>query len=207
MSRARCTSATRTSTAESCGRIPHQTDVRAAELMLAQARTDVAMKRRFTPLSFESVKFIDLFNDWWKNHGSRTRSKFEYRTPRVSPDSRRREPARSLRTESELPGGSTRGRPRRIEHQPVPDDPLQRLQLCYSLREIRQEPGERRPAGEGTSRPGPISGTRRNRCDDPRLRREWRPGAQGVSDSRAHHRDAEGRNPEPQMERHRSRFR
>jgi integrase len=61
----------------------HQTDVRAAELMLAQARTDVAMKRRFTSLSFESVKFIDLFNDWWKNHGSRTRSKFEYRTPRV----------------------------------------------------------------------------------------------------------------------------
>jgi integrase len=41
------------------------------------------MKRRFTSLSFESVKFIDLFNDWWKNHGSRTRSKFEYRTPRV----------------------------------------------------------------------------------------------------------------------------
>jgi integrase len=61
----------------------HQTDVRAAELMLAQARTDVAMKTRFTSLSFESVKFIDLFNDWWSNHGSRTRSKFEYRTPRV----------------------------------------------------------------------------------------------------------------------------
>ena len=61
----------------------HQTDVRAAELMLAQARTDVAMKTRFTSLSFESVKFIDLFNDWWNNHGSRTRSKFEYRTPRV----------------------------------------------------------------------------------------------------------------------------
>ena len=61
----------------------HQTDVRAAELMLAQARTDVAMNTRFTSLSFESVKFIDLFNDWWSNHGSRTRSKFEYRTPRV----------------------------------------------------------------------------------------------------------------------------
>ena len=61
----------------------HQTDVNAAELMLAQARTDVAMKRRFTSLTFESVKFLDLFNDWWKNHGSRTRSKFEYRTPRV----------------------------------------------------------------------------------------------------------------------------
>jgi integrase len=61
----------------------HQTDLRAAELMLAQARTDVAMKTRFTSLSFESVKFIDLFNDWWSNHGSRTRSKFEYRTPRI----------------------------------------------------------------------------------------------------------------------------
>jgi integrase len=61
----------------------HQTNANAAELMLAQARTDVAMKRRFTSLSFEGVKFIDLFNDWWKNHGSRTRSKFEYRTPRV----------------------------------------------------------------------------------------------------------------------------
>jgi len=61
----------------------HQTDINAAKLMLAQARTDVAMKRRFTSLTFESVKFIDLFNDWWKNHGSRTRSKFEYRTPRV----------------------------------------------------------------------------------------------------------------------------
>ena len=61
----------------------HQTDVRAAVLLLAQARTDVAMKKRFTSLSFESVKFIDLFNEWWSNHGSRTRSKFEYRTPRV----------------------------------------------------------------------------------------------------------------------------
>lgn len=61
----------------------HQTDVKAAEIMLAQARTDVAMKRRFSSLAFESVKFIDLFNDWWNNHGSRTRSKFEYRTPRV----------------------------------------------------------------------------------------------------------------------------
>jgi hypothetical protein len=38
-----------------------QSDVKAAELMLAQARTDVAMKKRFTALSFESVKFIDLF--------------------------------------------------------------------------------------------------------------------------------------------------
>jgi integrase len=61
----------------------HQSDLRAAELLLAQARTDVAMKRRFTSLSFERVKFIDLFNEWWSNHGSRTRSKFEYRTPRV----------------------------------------------------------------------------------------------------------------------------
>ena len=60
-----------------------QSDVRAAELMLAQARTDVAMKKRFAALTFESVKFIDLFNDWWTNHGSRTRSKFQYRTPRV----------------------------------------------------------------------------------------------------------------------------
>jgi integrase len=60
-----------------------QTDVKAAELMLAQARTDVAMKKRFVTLSFESIKFIDLFNDWWNNHGSKTRSKFQYRTPRV----------------------------------------------------------------------------------------------------------------------------
>ena len=60
-----------------------QSDVKAAELMLAQARTDVAMKKRFAALTFESVKFIDLFNDWWTNHGSRTRSKFQYRTPRV----------------------------------------------------------------------------------------------------------------------------
>jgi hypothetical protein len=45
----------------------YHTDVRAAELMLAQARTDVALKRRFTSLSFESVRFIDLFNDWWEN--------------------------------------------------------------------------------------------------------------------------------------------
>jgi integrase len=61
----------------------HQTDVRAAELMLAQARTDVAMKKRFVALTFENVRFMDLFNDWWKHHGSRTRSKFQYRTPRV----------------------------------------------------------------------------------------------------------------------------
>jgi integrase len=61
----------------------HQTDIKAAELMLAQARTDVAMKKRFIALSFESVKFINLFNDWWNNHGGKTRSKFQYRTPRV----------------------------------------------------------------------------------------------------------------------------
>jgi integrase len=61
----------------------HQTNVNAAELMLAQARTDVAMNKRFASLSFDNVKFIDLFNDWWSNHGSRTRSKFEYRTPRI----------------------------------------------------------------------------------------------------------------------------
>jgi hypothetical protein len=60
-----------------------QSDVKAAELMLAQARTDVAKKERFTALSFESVKFIDLFKPWWTNHGSRTRSKIQYRTPRV----------------------------------------------------------------------------------------------------------------------------
>src|ERR1017187_6948005 len=79
----------------------HQTDVRAAELMLAQARTDVAMKTRFTSLSFESVKFIDLFNDWWNNHGSRTRSKFEYRTPRVlSRFDKKRKRARSIPMQS-----------------------------------------------------------------------------------------------------------
>jgi integrase len=61
----------------------HQADVRAAELMLAQARTDVAMKKRFVALSFESVSFIGLFNDWWNHHGSKSRSKFQYRTPRV----------------------------------------------------------------------------------------------------------------------------
>ena len=33
-----------------------QTDVRAAELMLAQARTDVAMKKRFTALSFRKCE-------------------------------------------------------------------------------------------------------------------------------------------------------
>jgi integrase len=62
----------------------HQSDVRAAELMLAQARTDVAMGKRFAALRLETVDFIDLYNDWWKNHGSRTRSKFQYRTPRVT---------------------------------------------------------------------------------------------------------------------------
>jgi integrase len=41
------------------------------------------MKKRFAARTFESVRFIDLFNDWWTNHGSRTRSKFQYRTPRV----------------------------------------------------------------------------------------------------------------------------
>jgi len=54
-----------------------QSDVKAAELMLAQARTDVAMKKRFATLTFEHVKFIDLFNDWWTNHGNRTRSKYK----------------------------------------------------------------------------------------------------------------------------------
>src|SRR5581483_3074032 len=60
-----------------------QSDIKVAELMLAQTRTDVATNKRVVALAFESVKFIDLFNDWWTNHGSRTRSKFQYRTPRV----------------------------------------------------------------------------------------------------------------------------
>lgn len=65
---------------------------------VCQARTDVAMKKRFTSLSFESVRFIDLFNDWWTNHGSRTRSKFQYRTPRVVARFEKKKPAKSLRT-------------------------------------------------------------------------------------------------------------
>jgi hypothetical protein len=41
------------------------------------------LRSRRRSAAFENVKFIDLFNDWWKHHGSKTRSKFQYRTPRV----------------------------------------------------------------------------------------------------------------------------
>ena len=40
-------------------------------------------------------------------------------------------------------------RPWRVEHQPVPDDSLQRVQLRHSLWEIRQEPGKRGAASYG----------------------------------------------------------
>ena len=138
--------------------------------MLAQARTDVAMKKRFTALSFESVKFIDLFNDWWTNHGSRTRSKFQYRTPRVLARFEKKK-AREITPDAvrDFLADLRDGRSCSIEHQPVPDHPLQCLQLCHSVREIRQKPRERRPSGEGTAGPGSISRARRNRCDDPRL--------------------------------------
>jgi len=39
-------------------------------------------------------------NDWWSNHGSRTRSKFEYRTPRILSVSGRKRRARSPRMPS-----------------------------------------------------------------------------------------------------------
>jgi hypothetical protein len=59
------------------------------------------MKKRFVALSFEAVKFIDLFNDWWNNHGSKTRSKFQYRTPRVITRFGKMKAARSPQTRCE----------------------------------------------------------------------------------------------------------
>ena len=114
----------------------HQTDVRAAELMLAQARTDVALKRRFTSLSFENARFIELFNDWWENHGSRTRSKFQYRTPRVLARFKTMKAREITPCSPGLPGGPASERSGCFEHQSVPDDPLQRIQLRDSVREI-----------------------------------------------------------------------
>ena len=205
---ARCTSATKTSIGRIIRENTHQTEVNAAELMLAQARTDVAMKRRFTSLSFESVKFIDLFNDWWNNHGSRTRSKFEYRTPRVlarfeKKKAREITPDESAASLADL----------REEGLAASSINQCRTILCsvfnyairfekYDKNPVSVVPQEKEPPGRDRF-PEPEEIVEMIRvCEE-----KGRSGAKGVSDSRAHHRNAERRNPEPEMERHRSRFR
>jgi len=96
---ARCTSATRHEHGRIIRENTHQTNVNAAEPMLAQVRTDVAMKRRFTSLSFESVKFTTS-----SMTGEESREpdpkQFEYRTPRVLARLDKRERERSLRMQS-----------------------------------------------------------------------------------------------------------
>ena len=136
----------------------HQTDVRAAEVMLAQARTDVALKRRFTVLSFESVKFVDLFNDWWTNHGSRTRSKFEYRTPRVLSRF-------NTKKAREVTPDAVRSFLKDLREEGLAASSINQCRtiLCsvfnYAIRfeKVRQKPGQCGPAGERTPGPRPIS--------------------------------------------------
>ena len=176
--------------------------------MLAQARTDVAMKRRFTSLTFESVKFINLFNDWWKNHGSRTRSKFQYRTPRVlsrfdkerareiTPDA-----VRSFLTDLREEGlaASSINQCRTI--------------LCsvfnyairfekYDKNPVSVVPQEKEPPGRDRF-PEPEEIVAMIRVCDEKSDLELK----AFLVLAPHHRDAEGGDPEPQMERHRPRFR
>jgi integrase len=60
-----------------------QRSLKAAETILAQRKTEVAMRKNFPTRAFEDVRFGDLIDFWWDLHGRQTRSRFEYRLPRV----------------------------------------------------------------------------------------------------------------------------
>ncbi len=61
----------------------HQRSLKVAETILAQRKADVAMRRNFPARVYEEVRFGDLIDYWWTLHGRHTRSRFEYRLPRV----------------------------------------------------------------------------------------------------------------------------
>jgi integrase len=60
-----------------------QRSLNVAETILAQRKSEVAMRRNFPRRAYEDVCFGDLIDYWWDLHGRQTRSRFEYRLPRL----------------------------------------------------------------------------------------------------------------------------
>src|SRR5271157_4959081 len=60
-----------------------QSNLKVAEDILAKRRTEVAMRRNFPARQFAGTRFGTLIDYWWTLHGQHTRSRFEYRLPRV----------------------------------------------------------------------------------------------------------------------------
>jgi len=60
-----------------------QKSIQLALERLRQRQTEIAEGRFFPNRKFEKATFEDLAGFWWENHGKNTRSKFEYRYPKV----------------------------------------------------------------------------------------------------------------------------
>ncbi len=61
----------------------HQRSPKVAEAILAKRKSDVAMRINFPTRQYEEIRFGNLLDYWWDLHGQHTRSRFEYRLPRV----------------------------------------------------------------------------------------------------------------------------
>jgi integrase len=61
----------------------HQRNLKVAETILAKRKADVAMRTNFSTRQYEDVRFGNLIEQWWTLHGQHTRSRFEYRLPRI----------------------------------------------------------------------------------------------------------------------------
>ena len=60
-----------------------QRSAKAAQDILAKRKTEVAMRVHFPTRAFDSVAFTELADYWWRAHGSKTRSQFQYLYPRI----------------------------------------------------------------------------------------------------------------------------
>jgi len=60
-----------------------QRSIQLALERLRQRKTEIAEGRYFPNRRFEKVSFTDLAEYWWENHGKHTKSKFEYRYPKI----------------------------------------------------------------------------------------------------------------------------
>jgi hypothetical protein len=60
-----------------------QRSARIAQDILAKRKTEVAMRVHFPTRAFDAASFADFADYWWKAHGSKTRSQFQYLYPRV----------------------------------------------------------------------------------------------------------------------------
>jgi len=60
-----------------------QSSPKVAEEILAKRRTEVAERTYFPSRTFEKIRFSELLNRWWEEHGKYTRSCFRYLQNRV----------------------------------------------------------------------------------------------------------------------------